>query len=465
MAEKFVRRPNAIMAIILTSTLMVVMDVSIVTTALPKIHEAFGFSAVGLSWVVNAYSLFFGGLLLLGAKTGDILGRRRMFMLGLAIFTFASLAIGLAQSAAWLIIARAIQGMGAALLSPATLALLSENFAEGAERTRVLALYGTIVGMATSIGLVIGGIVTTAISWRVAFFLNVPIGIVLLIITPKYIRDSRGHRGKLDIVGAMLSIVGMFSLVYGIVHAADVGWSDTTTITTLIAGLVLVAAFVLNEWKAREPIMPLRLFQSRQRSASYSSRLLYLGVMISFWFFITQYLQIVKGYSAILTGIAFLPLTLSNFAAALYIPRLTRRIGNPLVVAVGVSITLVGMVWLSRITPASSYFLAFALPLVLLGVGQGLSQGPMTAEGLAGVSDKDAGAASGVTYVASQLGVALVLAILITVFATADNARLSGNALLTHRISTSLIAASVILAISLFIALMWTVRGKKAVIV
>jgi EmrB/QacA subfamily drug resistance transporter len=459
---KINKHPNAILAIILTSTLMVVMDVSIVTTALPKIHTEFGFSPVDLSWVANAYSLAFGGLLLLGAKSGDLFGMRKMFIIGLAVFTFASLAVGLAQSAAWLIIARVIQGLGASILSPSTLALLTVNFKEGHERTRVLALYGTIVGIATSVGLVLGGIVTSLISWRVAFFLNVPIGIVLLFAAFKYIAETSQQKGKLDILGALLSTVGMTSLVYGIVHAGDFGWSNSVTIMTVLAGIILLAGFIVNEWKVEDPIMPLRIFKSRGRSGSYSARTLYLGVMISFWFFLTQYLQVVKGFSPILAGIAFLPMTLANFGAAFYIPRLTRRIGNPLVIAVGIGITVVGMIWLSRITAASSYFLQFALPLVLLGIGQGLSQGPLTAEGLKGVANENAGAASGITYVASQLGAALSLAILVTVFAAANATSLTTNELLTHRISASLVAGAVMLALSFVITIIFIVRPSKS---
>jgi Arabinose efflux permease len=456
------KHPNAILAIILTSTLMVVMDASIVTTALPKIHAEFGFSSVGLSWVVNAYSLVFGGLMLLGARMGDLLGRRRMFLVGLAIFTLASLAIGLAQSAASLIIARAIQGLGSAILSPATLALLTANFREGHERTRVLALYGTIVGIATSIGLVLGGIVTSLISWRAGFFINVPIGIVLLFATPKYIAEAERHRGKFDVLGAFTSILGMTSLVYGIVHAADASWTDSVTLITLLVGVILLAVFVVNEWRAEQPIMPLRLFASWQRSASYGSRLLYLGVMISFWFFITQYLQIIKGFSPIVAGVAFLPMTLANFVAALYIPYLTRRIGNSRLIAAGVVITFVGMIWLSRITVSGSYFLQVALPLILLGIGQGLSQGPLTAEGLVGVTNKDAGAASGITYVASQVGAALGLAILVTVFAAANASSLTANELLTHRISAALVAGAVLLALSFLIVVIGISRRRKA---
>jgi len=253
----------------------------------------------------------------------------------------------------------------------------------------------------------------------------------------------------------------MSSLVYGIVHAADVSWTNSITIIDVLAGVILLAGLVVNEWRVEHPIMPLRLFQSRQRSGSYLARTLYLGVMISFWFFITQYLQVVKGFSPIVAGIAFLPLTLANFVAALLIPRLTRRIGNPLLIAAGVTITVVGMIWLSRITANGSYILQTAFPLLLLGIGQGFSQGPLTAEGLVGVDNKDAGAASGITYVASQLGAALGLAILVTVFAAANDRFLTANQLLTHRIGASLTGGAILLALSLVVVVALIVRPHK----
>ncbi len=241
----------------------------------------------------------------------------------------------------------------------------------------------------------------------------------------------------------------MFSVIYGIVHAADTGWGNAATIALLVAGLGLLGLFVLGERQAKQPILPLRLFASPKRTASYVSRTLYIGVIIGFWFFASQYLHIVKGFSRILAGFAFLPMTLANFWSALYIPRLVRRIGNSRLISTVFTITIVGMLLLSRITPQSSYLWHFALPLLLLGVGLGLSQGPITTEGLAGVDAKDVGAASGITYVAMQLGATLGLAILIAVFSGANAPSLSGNALLTHRITMAFVAASILLVLSL----------------
>jgi MFS family permease len=232
-------RPTAVLIIILVSYLMLVLDISIVITALPKIHDGLGFSATGLSWVQNAYTLAFGGLLLLGARAGDILGRRRMFVAGLALFTAASLAIGLAQSPAWLIGARAFQGVGAAVLAPSTLALLSTNFPEGPQRTRAVAYYGAVAGIGASTGLVLGGILADLLSWRVGFFLNLPIGIALMLAARRYLTETDRRAGELDLAGALSSTFGMTTLVYGIVRSATAGWSDPVTIAALTAGVLL----------------------------------------------------------------------------------------------------------------------------------------------------------------------------------------------------------------------------------
>jgi EmrB/QacA subfamily drug resistance transporter len=314
--------------IILLSYLMIVLDISIVITALPKMHQALGFSATGLSWVQNAYTLALGGLLLLGARAGDILGRRRMFVVGLGLFTVASLAVGLAPSAAWLLAARAVQGVGAAILAPSTLALLTASFPEGHERTRAVAYYGAVAGVGASLGLVVGGVLTSWLSWRVGFFINVPIGIAMMLVAPRYLPETERRAGRFDLPGALSSTVGMTALVYGIVRSADAGWSDPLTSAALAVGALLLALLVLNERRAPQPIMPLRLFASRERAGAYGGRILYLGAMLGFWFFLTQYLQGVYGYSPLAAGVAFLPMTLANFAVALAVPQLTRRLGK-----------------------------------------------------------------------------------------------------------------------------------------
>jgi EmrB/QacA subfamily drug resistance transporter len=455
-------RRTPVLAIILLSYLMIVLDISIVITALPKMHTALGFSATGLSWLQNAYMLTFGGLLLLGARAGDILGRRRMFIAGLALFTAASLAIGLAQSAAWLLAARTVQGAGAAVLAPSTLALLTASFPEGRERTRAIAYYGAVAGVGASLGLVLGGVLTSWISWRVGFFINVPIGIAMILAAPRYLPETERRSGRFDLPGALTSTLGMTALVYGIVRSADAGWSDPLTVAVLTAGVLLLASFVLNEGRAAQPIMPLRLFASRERAGAYAARILFLGAMLGFWFFLTQFLQGVYGYSPLEAGIAFLPMTLANFAVALVVPRLTQRLGNARLLAVGVTLTLIGMAWLSRLSAVSPYLTGVALPMILIGIGQGGALGPLTAAGIAGVAPEDAGAASGLVNVAHQLGGSLGLGVLVTVFAAAGSGALAAGDLLAHRVATALTAGTVMLALALAVVVALIVRPRKA---
>jgi EmrB/QacA subfamily drug resistance transporter len=456
------RSRGAVLVIILLSYLMIVLDISIVITALPQMHTALGFSATSLSWVQNAYTLAFGGLLLLGARAGDILGRRRMFVAGLALFTAASLAIGLAPSAAWLLVARVVQGVGAAVLAPSTLALLTASFPEGRERTRAVAYYGAVAGVGASLGLVLGGVLTSWISWRVGFFINVPIGIAMMLAAPRFLPETERRSGRFDLVGALSSTLGMTALVYGIVRSADAGWSDPLTVAGLGAGALLLTLFVLNEWRAEQPIMPLRLLASRERAGAYAGRLLYLGAMMGFWFFITQFLQVVYGYSPLEAGVAFLPMTVANFAVALATPRLTRRFGNPRLLATGVAVTLIGMAWLSRLSADTGYLTGVALPMVLIGIGQGAALGPFTAEGIAGVSAEDAGAASGLVNVAQQLGGSLGLGVLVAVFAAAGSATLDARDLLADRVSTALTAGAVMLALALAVVVALIVRPRTA---
>src|ERR1035437_9164638 len=254
----------AVLAIIVTSYLMLVVDISIVLTGLPNILAKLGFSHSELSWVQNAYTLAFGGFLQLGARAGDILGRQRMFIAGLTLFTAASMAIGLAPSPTWLLLGRAIQGVGAAILAPSTLALLSIHFAQGHERTRALALYAAAAGVGASLGLVLGGLVAQVISWRVGFFINLPIGIALILGAKRYLVETPLKSGQLDLTGAVSSTLGMSVLVFGIVRSAESGWGDSITAAALVAGLTLLTFFVIHESRANEPILPLHLFANRE---------------------------------------------------------------------------------------------------------------------------------------------------------------------------------------------------------
>ena len=409
----------------------------------------------------NAYTLAFGGLLLLSARAGDILGRRRLFVVGLMLFTAASFAIGVAPSAAFLICARALQGVGAAILAPSSLALLATNFREGPERTRAVAYYAATAGVGASIGLVLGGVLADWLSWRVGFFINVPIGVALVLATKRCIAETERHTGAFDLAGALSSTVGMTSLVYGIVRSASDGWTDGITVATLATGGILLALFVVIESRAKQPVMPLRLFVSRERSAAYAARLLFLGAMVGFWFFTTQFLQGVLGYPPAAAGLAFLPTTLPNFAAAIATPMLTKRIGNGRVLATGLTLALIGMAWLSRVSADTDYLSGVALPMILIGIGQGLSLGPLTVAGVAGVEAKDAGAASGLVNVAHQLGGSLGFGVLVVVFTAAGGGEPHVGTGLAHQVASAFAGGTAMMALALVLVVTLIVRPPR----
>ena len=316
-----------VLAIILGCYLMVVLDASVVITALPDIRTDLGFSPASLSWVQNIYALAFGGLLLLGARMGDLLGRRQVFIGGIALFTVASMLGGLAQSETWLLAARALQGVGAAIAAPSTLALLTVSFPEGSERTRAIALYSAVASAGASIGLVLGGMLTSWISWRWSLFINVPIGVVLISLAPAYLPETERHTGEFDFAGAATSTLGMSALVYGLVRAAETSWGDAVALGSFAFAALMLAAFVTIERRARQPITPLRLFKSRERVGAYAARLLMVGAMFGMFFYLTQFLQGAEGYSALKAGLAFLPVTLTIFAMVKVVPNLLGRIG------------------------------------------------------------------------------------------------------------------------------------------
>ncbi|MBK1684514.1 MFS transporter [Rhodoferax fermentans] len=450
----------AVLAIIVTSYLMLVVDISIVLTGLPNIQAELGFSHAALSWVQNAYTLTFGGFLLLGARAGDILERRRMFIVGLALFTAASMAIGLAPSPTWLLLGRAIQGIGAAILAPSTLALISIHFAEGHARTRALALYAAAAGVGASLGLVLGGLVAELISWRVGFFINLPIGIALIVGAKRYLVETPLKSGRLDLAGAVSSTLGMGALVFGIVRSAESGWADTTTGLSVVSGLVLLVFFVAHESRALQPILPLHLFTNRERNAAYAARMLFLGGMVGFWFFTTQFLQGVLLYKPLHAGLAFLPTTIPHFIAAMSVPRLTRRFGNARLLAFGLSFCIAGLVWMAGLSELSSYVTGIALPMVLIGIGQGFALGPLTVSAVQGVASEDAGAVSGIVNVAHQVGGSLGLSILVVVFAAGGAADLGAAASLAHHIASTFTASALMLAIALALVLFFIVRPR-----
>jgi EmrB/QacA subfamily drug resistance transporter len=433
------RHPRLVLIVVLTCQLMVVLDGTIVNIALPQIRDALGFSTANLSWVLNAYTLSFGGLLLLGARAGDILGRRTTFAWGIALFTGASLLGGFAQNSSELLIARAAQGVGGALASPAALALLMSMFSDGRERTRAIGLYTAVSVGGSAVGLIAGGILVQLVSWRWVLFVNVPIGVVVVILARMVLPETPRHRGVFDLTGALTSTVGMASLVYGFVRAASDGWGDTETIVAFAIGVVLLTVFVLTERRASSPITPLRLFADRNRVSSYLARLFIVAGMFGMFFFLSQFLQNVLHYTPIRTGLAFLPITVLLFASSQVTSKvLVERFGPKPLMIIGLVMSTLGLAWLTRISATSGYGSLLG-PLALFGIGNGLAFVPLTTAALTGVEPEDAGAASGLVNVMQQVGGSLGLAILVTIFGSVNRhalahppAGLTGRAAFNH---------------------------------
>lgn len=453
--------PAAILAIILVSYFMILLDNSVIFTALPSLEADLHLSTGELTWVQDAYTLVFGGLLLLGARAGDLLGRRRVFVFGQVVFSIASLLIGLAPSGGWAIAGRAVQGIGAAIVAPASLSLLTASFPEGRERTRAVALYGATAGIGASLGLVIGGALAHWISWRAGFFVNVPIGAAMIALAPKFLPETGRANGRFDVLGALSATLGVGALVFGLIHTAEAGWNSPVTLTTVSAGVVLLIVFVLIERKAAQPIMPLRLFRSRRRTGAYLARFLYLGAMIAFFFFTTQYLQEVLRFNPLQAGLGFLPMTAVNFAVAMSIPRLLRRVPGSLALVAGVLVTLAGMFWLSGVGAGTDYTLGVALPMVLIGAGQGLAFAPLTSFGITGAPAADAGAASGLVNTFHQVGTCLGLGIAVAAAATVPT---SGTAALdmASQVSAALTTGSVLLLLALIVTIVLVLPADLA---
>ncbi len=356
--------------VILAAQLMVVLDTTIVNVALPHIQEAFGFSSSDLSWVLNAYILTFGGFLLLGARAGDLYGRRRVFLSGIALFTVSSLLGGLALSGWLLLAARAAQGLGAALAAPSALSLLTTVFPEGRERVRAIGLYTTVSAAGGALGLVFGGLLTELVSWRWVMFVNVPIGIAILVVGRRIITESERRHGRFDLVGAVTSTAGMILIVFGLVESASAGWTSALTIGSLVAGVILLVTFVATERRAEEPVLPLRLLAHRTRSTANAARGLVYAGMYGMFFFLGQFLQDVQGYSPLRAGLAFLPMPASVFLSSQLTSRvLVRRLPQKAVMLLGIGLSMFGLLLVTQLQASASYA-GIVLTLVLVGSGQ-----------------------------------------------------------------------------------------------
>lgn len=446
-------RSGIVLVTLLTCQLMIVLDITVMNVALPRIQHDLHFSATGLSWVMNAYALVFGGLLLLGGRAGDLFGRRRLFILGTVLFTLASLGGGLAPSAAWLIVARIVQGLGGAMAGPNTLALLTTTFADPKMRVRVLALFSGMSSAGFAIGLILGGLLTQWLSWRSVLFINVPFGLVVALLAVRYLPDAPRRRAHLDLPGAVTATGAVAALVYGFISAAAHGWDDVTTDVSLTVGVVALVAFLLIERRAVQPLLPLHLFADRNRAAAYAN--MFLGPMAgtSMFFFLTQYLQEVRGMSALATGFAFLPTAVTMFTMIRLIPRLLPRFGPKPVTLVGTAAMIAGLVLLTLLDTDTGYFPLLAVATVLMGCGIGLAFSPLNVIIMANVAPEEAGAAGGALQTLQQTGAALGLAVLVTVFGTAVRAA-SGSAVhvLVSGITTAFAAAAGIAVLTLLVA-------------
>jgi EmrB/QacA subfamily drug resistance transporter len=402
------------LAIITTAQLMIVLDASVVNIALPSIQADLGFSDANLSWVVNAYVLAFGGLLLLGGRLGDLLGRRRIFMLGIAVFTLASFLGGIAQGETTLLIARALQGVGAAIASPTALALITTTFPAGPPRNRAMAVYAAMSGMGAAIGLIVGGSLTE-VSWRWTLFINIPIGILLLVLVPRFLGESPRQHGEFDFPGAAVGSAGLVSLVYGLTHAASHEWTSPTTIITLALGVALLLLFVAAESRTEHPLLPMRILADRTRAVSFVSMLIMGAAMFAMFFFISLFVQQVLGYSPLKAGVAFLPFTAGIIVSAQTASALASRVDPRWIAGAGALVSAVGM-WGYTLLDVDSTYAADLLPWILVqSVGMGLVFVPLTLTAVSRVAREDSGVGSAVLNTMQQVGGALGLATLGTV--------------------------------------------------
>jgi EmrB/QacA subfamily drug resistance transporter len=413
------------LALLATAQFVVVLDASIVNVALPSIGRDLDFSQDNLSWVVNAYTLFFGGFLLLGGRLADRLGRRRLFIAGMILFALASLAGGLAQTELWLIVARSVQGLGAALVSPAALSIVTTTFTEGAERNRALGVWGAVAGSGGAAGVLLGGVLTKFAGWEWVLFVNTPIGLAAAFVAPRLLRDSRDETARtFDVGGAISVTAGLGLLVYSLVNANQVGWGSAETLGLGAAALALLAVFVAIERRNPHPLVPFSIFRLQTLRGSNIVALLIGMSLFSMFFFISLYLQQILHYDALKAGFAYLPLALTIIFSAGAASQMVTRVGFKPTLIVGMSFITAGLLWFSQVSaPGGSYLGDVLVPSLLAAVGLGFSFVSVTIGAVTGTTERDAGLASGLINTTQQVGGALGLAILAAVAnAKTDNA-------------------------------------------
>jgi len=404
-------------AIVLLAQLMLVLDATVVNVALPRIDTDLGFGPASLSWVLNAYTLAFGGLLLLGGRLGDVRGRLRLFEVGLGVFTLFSFLGGLAQTPTELVLARALQGAGAALAAPSVLALLTTSAPDQAARNRALALFGAVSSAGASIGLLLGGVVTDLGSWRWTLFINVPIGLAVLALAPRFVSETPRRPGRFDVVGALTATLGAVAIVWSFIGTPEHGWLSARTLGGFAAGLVLLAVLARTEVRHPHPLVQPRLLRDRARVAALAAMALVIGANLSMFFLVVQYDELVLGFGPFRTGLAFLPFSLGVFAMSRVTPWLVTRMGPRRMVMTGTAALVVGYLWLSAITATDGYLGSVFGPVLIAGLATGFVFMPITATVLSGVEPEHAGSASGLLQTTQQLGAAVGVAAIVSVYA------------------------------------------------
>jgi EmrB/QacA subfamily drug resistance transporter len=420
--------PWLVLVLVCFAQFMVVLDATIVNVALPSIQHDLNFSASSLQWVINAYTLVFGGFLLLGGRAGDLLGRKRLFLAGVALFTFASLLNGLSPSGEMLIVARALQGLGAALVSPAALSIITTTFADGPERTKALGVWGGIAAGGGAVGLLLGGVLTEALSWQWIFFVNIPVGIAAFLLSARYVPESRAEKRPkgVDLAGAVSVTAGLMVLVYAIVKAQDYGWGSVETLVLGAVAIALLAAFVAIERRSKAPLVRLGVFRIRSLASANGVMLLVASGMFAFFFFSSLYVQEILGFSPIQAGLAFLPFTIGIMMGAGAAQQLIRRFGVRPIAVAGMLLAAAGLAFMSGVSPGGSYVSDLLPGIIPMSIGMGLTFVPLTLIGTTNIEDGDAGLASGVFNTSQQVGGALGLAILSTLSASRTSDVLGG---------------------------------------
>ncbi|MDA8277882.1 MAG: MFS transporter [Actinomycetota bacterium] len=403
------------LAVIASAQLMIVLDITIVNVALPSIQRALSFSTSSLAWVVDAYTLVFGGLLLLGGRSGDIFGRRKMFTVGVLLFAGASLLGGLASSSALLIAARALQGIGGAIASPTALALVASNFEGPKERTEALTIFAAVSAAGASLGLILGALLTQYLSWRWVFFVNTPIALILSLSAGKILKESEKQKVPSDLLGAFTSVVGVASLVYGFIHAAASGWTNSITVASFIVAAISLVGFVLRERSAKRPLLELFLFENRNRTGAYLVMFLVSAALFSLWFFLTQFLQDVLGYSPLKTGFAFLPMTLTVMVLARNGAWFMKKFGALPMMIYGPAASATALFIFSNLNSHSSYLTVILPTLLLNATGLGMTFSSVFPTAMTEIDPRRAGIGSAMVSVSQQVGGSLGISVLATV--------------------------------------------------